>query len=422
MSRTAKDNRDLPHPRPVRKIELSDENAKKRLIAAVLFFLIGAGALVYTFVTFITPESGWQAIQASNSSGITCADEFVFLYELGGSGLSVSAENKAVVSLYTEAMRKAYQEFHTSESFDGLVNVFDINQHPNEVMEVDEMLYQAFSLVQKYGDRAIYLGPVYARYNDLFSCEDDVQLADFDPRLSEAVRLEYEEVAAYAADAQAIELRLLDNNQVCLYVSESYLDYAAREGIERFIDFSWMKNAFIADYVAQIMVENGYTHGSVSSFDGFSRNLDDRGISYSLNLFDRVDGIVCQAATMEYSGAMSIVCLRDFPINSSDHVHYYELRSGEIRTPYLDVRDGICKSAVASLTAYSKAQSCAEILLQVRPVYIADDLRRDAITALAAQGVDSVYCRDRTFYTTDLELVLTGLYEKDGIEYTLSLN
>lgn len=402
-------------------IELSEEHTKTRLIAMVLFLLIGAGALVYAFVTLVGPEGGWQTIQASASAGATCADEFVFLYELGAGEQPIQAESRAVTALYTQAARRAYELFSSYEGFEGTVNVYAINRRPNEELEVDAALYEAFALIQAHGDRKLYLGPVYARYDDLFSCEDDAQLVDFDPRLSESVRREYAELAAFAADPASVDLELLGENRVRLRVSQEYLDYAQREGVEDFIDFFWMKNAFIADYLAQTMIDGGYTHGTISSFDGFLRNLDGRGTEYALNIYDLVDGGVCPAGVMKYAGAMSIVCLRDYPINDMDRQYRYVLRGGEVRTAYLDVRDGLCRSALSGLTAYSRERGCAEVLLQVSPIYIAEELDRQALSALARQGVHSIYCEGRTIRGSDPELVLTELYDDGGVRYAAAV-
>lgn len=387
------------------------------MVAAVLLLLLGVGALTYAITSLVTPEPGWQEIEAGSSAGASCAEEFVFLYELGAGELSVSAENRAVTALYTQAARKAYQMFNSDEGFDDVVSVYDINRHPNEVMEVDEALYQAFSALHDHGNRAIYLGPVYARYGDLFYCVDDTQIVDFDPRLSEDVRQEYQEIAAYAVDSGAVDLQLLGGNQVRLYVSEEYRTYAEQEGIEDFIDFSWMKNAFIADYLAQTMIDGGFTHGAISSYDGFQRNLDDRDVSYTLNVYDRTDGLVYPAASMEYVGAMSIVYLRGYPLSNLDNQRYYQMKNGEIRTPYLDVQDGICKSAVNDLIAYSKSLSCAEVLLSVSPLYVAETLDYEGLSALTEKGIYSIYCQDRVVIGNDSELILTNLYDEGSIRY-----
>lgn len=421
MGRTARDNRDRPHPKPVEKIELSEENVTRRLIAAVIVLVIGGAALAYAVTNLMMPDAGIQAIEVNTSLGATCADELVFLYDLGSGSIPVSAENRAVRQLYSEACRKLFQLFHTVESFEGIINLRDINLHPNETLTVDDALYQAFETVQRYGDRTIFLGPVYARYGDVFYCTDDAQLVDFDPYLSDEVREEYGAYAAFAQDPQAIELRLLENNQVRLEVSEEYLAFARREGIDSFLDFGWLRNAFVVDYLADLMTENGYTHGTISSYDGFSRNLDDRELSYDQNVFDMVDGFIYPAGVMTYKGPMSIVYLRDYPMSDSDSQWSYRLQNGEVRTGYLDPADGLCKSAAHDLICYSETVSCAEIALQAAPIYVAEALDIRALESLADGSIQSIRCENRVIRGTDSEVVITRLYDEGGVRYTVSL-
>lgn len=418
MGRRARDNR--PHLKPVEKIQLSGEHITLRLIAAGICLLLGAAALAYAFTQLMTPESGWQTIEASTTGGANCGSEFVLLYELGAGGTSVSSEKFYLTSLYTDACRKLYQLFHTVESFEGVTNLRDISLHPNETLTVDDALYRAFEKVQRYGDRTIYLGPVYARYGDLFYCTDDVQLVDFDPYLSDAVREEYGTVAAFARDPQSIDLRLLGEGKVCLYVSAEYLAYARQEGIERFLDFGWLKNAFIVDEIARTMIDCGCGRGSISSYDGFSCNLDGRE-PYALNVYDYADGRVYPAAVMKYQGAMSIAYLRDYPINGQDVQRLYRLQNGDVRTGYLDPEDGLCKSAAHDLICYSGGRCCADLALLAASVYVAESLDTQPLDRMTEYGVYSIWCRDRVVYGTDRSLTLTSLYEEDGVRYAVSL-
>ena len=78
----------------------------------------------------------------------------------------------------------------------------------------------------------------------------------------------------------------------------------------------------------------------ISSYDGFYRNLDERDVSYSFHIFDRVGQDIYPAAVMEYNGPESLVYLRNYPISTQDQAHYYEMKSGEIRTAYIDGADG----------------------------------------------------------------------------------
>ena len=415
MNRTARDNR--PNVKPVTKVKLKEEQAGIRLIIVVLLVAIAAAAFAYGISSLLNEEPGWVEIEADSTTA-GCADEFVFLYELGASDTSATAEKKALTLLYTDTMEYAYQVFNSDTGFEEVCNIYEINRHPNEVLTVDEVLYDAFLLLQSYGNRNLYMAPIYARYDDMFYCGDDSQTYDFDPYQNEDVEAEYQELADFAADSEQVEIKLLGDGKIKLCVSEEYLDYAEENGITCFIDFFWMKNAFITDYLADTLTEKGYTHGTVSSYDGFSRCLDDREVTYSYNLFDREEKNVYNVSAMKYSGRRSIVSFRNYKVSDLDYWHYYEFTDGETRTSYLDLSDGKCKSALPNLVAYSDKENCAQILMEISPVYIAEELDEGALDALVDNGVYSVYCKDRTIYHNDADLCLAWLYDRDGITYT----
>ena len=411
MGRTVRDKRHGQHLRPVERIELSWKNYKVRLVAAAVFLVIGVSLLAYAVSVFMGGEPGWQMIEADSGAAANCGGDFTLLYELGASGKSAASEKKALVAVYTDAAVTAYRLFSVYESFEGVTNVYDLNQHPNEILTVDDALYEAFGLLERYGDRTVYLGPVYELYNGLFFCQEDWQTEDFDPYGNAEIAAYYAEVAAYARDPSGVQLELLGNGQVRLRVSEAYLAFARDNGISRFIDFSWMTNAFIADYLAKTLAERGYTHGSLSSYDGFIRNLDGRELDYAVNLYDLVDGMVYQAGEMNYQGPKSMVYLRDYPLSAVDGRRMYLLATGEIRTGYLSTGDGRCKSAVHDLIAYSDTVGCAGIALQLAPVYVTDALNAAALDALADSGIQSIRVENRVIRGTDPGLTLTGLNE-----------
>lgn len=384
----------MPHPKPIEKVELSEKHPKRRFYLAILFLVIGVLALVHAVRMFFSTDAGWTEVSANSASEINCSEDFVFLYELGAGDISATAENKALSIIYTDAAVKAFEMFNTDQAFTDLDNMYSINHNPNEVVEVEDALYQALELVQTYGDRKIYLGPVYAAYDDMFFCQNDSETIDFDPYQNEETAAYYAEIASYACDPEAVNVELLGDNQVRLDVSEEYLAYAEENGITNFIDFFWMKNAFIADYIADVLVEQGYTRGCISSYDGFVRNLDDRGESYSFGIYNRIGNEVDQAAIMEYSGQRSIVYLRNYMMSEKDMEHYYELGNGEIRTSYLDIADGLCKSSRNDLVSYSDRLGCAEIMLQISPIFISESWNAEAVNALAQNGIYSIYVED----------------------------
>lgn len=417
MNRTVRDRSDR-YPKPVKRISLLEKYPKSRLIIVILLIGIGIGAFGYSLVAYLTVDAGWTTIEASTSEA-SCADELIFQYNLGAGELSATAEQKAITALYTEAVIKAYQLFHTRISFDGVHNLYYINQHPNEEIEVDLVLYKAFSLMNQYKNRAIYLAPVYIQYDNLFGCNDDLETVNFDPRQNQEIATYFSEILSYTNDSDAIELKLLEGNKIMLSVSEAYLNYASENGFLDFIDFYWMKNAFIVDYIADVMVANGFVQGSISSYDGFIRNLDTVGdTEYAFNILDKEDNAIYPAGVMKYNNAISIVSLRSYPVNRLDWQYYYEFRDGTVQTAYIDPSDGYSKNSVDSLVCYARDSSCTEVLLRVMPVFIANHFDTKQLNTLAQSKFYSIYCENRTIFYNDADLRLTDLYNKDKVRYS----
>lgn len=419
MGRTIK-NRNVPRPKPVQRILLSEDHVRGRGVLLILLLTVATVAFLYAMLSYLRVESGFREIEANATDGRSCSDEFTFQYELGGGEVSATAEYKAVAALYTEAAEKAYALFQVDESFPEVTSVYDINRHPNEVLTVDEVLYDAFSLLQSYDSRELFLAPIYEDYDNLFQCKDDSETVSFDPYQNAELKADFAKLASYAENPEAVDLELLGDNQVRLKVSEEYQSCAKEMGFENYIDFFWMKNAFIVDYLADVMISKGYTRGAISSYDGFIRNLDERETSYSFPIYDREGQYIYSAAIMKYAGQRSIVYLRNYRMSTQDSLHYYELKNGEIRTSYIDARDGLCKSAVNNLVSYSGGKGCAEVLLSVLPIYIADDFQEESLAAPVKEGIYSIFCKDYVIYYNDASLTLTDLYEKEDVSYTAS--
>lgn len=419
MRWTGKD-RKKSHPKPVEKIELSEKHVGWRVFFFILFVMIAATAFAYGVSSLFSTEPGWQEVEADTAGEANCGSEFVLMYHLGISGRDATAENKALKLIYTDACELAYKLFHNKETFEGIGNLCYLNQHPNEEIIVDEALYRAFSLIQRYGDRRIYMGPVYEQYDEIFYCTDDSQLISYDPLVSTEVAASYKEIAEYANQAEMVDVKLLGDNKIKLYVSEEYLAYAKENYISQYIDFFWMKNAFILDYLAETLIEKGYTAGVISSFDGFSRNLGVMEESFSYNLYDSMGQTIYPAAVMQYTGERSIVYLRDYRMHTLDEQYYYVLSDGTVRVPYIDEKDGIPKAAADNFYAYAERLSCAEVLLKAAPVYIAEELSEEAVNNLASDGIYSIYCEGNTIKYNEEGLLLTDLLQESNVTYQAS--
>ena len=414
--RNSNRGKDLPHVRPVQRIELSESHVKLRMILIVVLLAIATVAIVIGLSSALKTEPGWQEIRVA-SVKMNCGEEFTLSYDFTNAGSAATAQSKALTTLYSTACEDAFRIFSPDVSGEGTANVYDLNAHPNETLTVDPVLYQALSLIQQYGNRNLYLGAVYAEYNRIFWAENEVEAASYDPVQNPELVADMAELAAFANDPAMIDIQLLDNHQVKLMVAEEYLSFVKDNEIEKLIDFGWMKNAFIADYLAQVLADNGYTDGYIASFDGFTRNLDQRANTYSINLFDRIGFDIYHSAVMRYEAPASIVSLRDYPLGQSDQRNYYAFPGGHIASFLIDPADGMCKASVDSLIAYGKNQSCAEILLQLVPVFIADTFSNSRLLELASSGIHSLWCEGQSVYHTDAQVDLTIL-PQDNMTYT----
>lgn len=403
---------------PVKKIELDDKHRKVKLIVIVLLLALGVTLIAVSVSRMLSTEPGWVTIEADAAVDESCGGEFVFLYLLGEGEQAANFEQMAITQLYTDATRQAFQIFHESRLFDGVHNVAYLNQHPNEVVEIPAALYDAFVMFEDYQNRSLYLAPIYAEYSAMFKCETDDTAGQYDPDRSDEQKTYVDELLKFTKDEKAVSLELLGNNQVKLSVSEEYLQYAKTREQAAFIDFYWMKNAFIADYLAQALTEAGHTNGTLSSFDGFSRNLDTSERSYQLNLYDRVGRDVYQAGSMRYANVKSLVSLHNYPIGTMESLFSYQWKDGGYTSCHIDAADGRSKSSVNDLTGYSRSLSCSQVLMELYPVFVADALDEAALQALPQKGVETAYCSNSVIYTSDAAVTVTQIYDKAGVRYS----
>ena len=400
MKNNGRDRR--PYVKPVKRIEVSEENRKQRVILAVVLFAIGIIAILIGLFTMLNTEPGWQEVEIS-ADGANCAGDFVLMYDFHDAGSSASAVNKELSALYSQATVDAYRMFSPDLQEDGLGNVRCLNDHLNETVTVEPALYDALALLKKYDCRYAYLAPAYAEYDRVFLAESDAEAARYDPARNAETAAYLGEIARFAGDPEMVDLELLGNNQVRLKVSSEYLQFLQENEIDTLLDFGWMKNAFIADYLSDTLAEKGFTSGYLSSYDGFTRNLDSRNTSYSFNLFARQGDTVSLPARMNYTGPMSIVFLRNFPMGQQDSWHYYAFEDGRIVTAFLDSADGMSKSALNNLVSYSSDLGCGEILMQTAPVFIADDFRQETLDALTEKGIYSIWSEGAALMHNDPE-------------------
>ena len=403
--------------KPIEHVQLSTRHIALRWIAVAVCLILAVVTIGYALNALITVNSGWQVVE-HQSTEITCAADFVVNYNFGDGGSGATTAYKRISMLYSDAAENAYWLFNKDAAHETIVGMRAINAAPNTVMTVDPVLYNAFAQVQAAGDRSIYLAPLYAEHDSMLACETDAFAELRDPAKDADAAAYAALVAAYARDAQHINIELMENNQIRLYVSDAYLAFAEENAIDTLVDFHWMKNAFIIDYIADTLVQNGFTQGAISSVDGFVRNLDDSGESYLFNVYDRPGEVAYLAAALQYAGRRSIVSLRAFPVSQDDAIlRYYVYENGAAVAPQMCAQNGLRQNAVPSLVAYAADAGCAEVLLKTLPLYTQTALDTDELQALAQEGLYTVWCDQNTVMHTEPDAKLVNLYTDETVTY-----
>ena len=363
-----------------------------RLAVVGVLIAVAATAFAYAIGSLLSTESGYRTIECT-ANGANCSSEFVFTYNVGASEMSPNAELKAVTNLYNEKAVYYYRLFHPDELFDGLANVASLNVSPNTAQDVPPELYSALEVMAEDETRSLFLGPVYAYYETLFSSSYDEDAATWDPSKNMELALEYVRILSFASDPEMISLELAGGHAK-LVVSDEYLSYANEIGISRFIDFSWLKNAFIADRIASDMKDAGFVHGALSSVDGFISNFDLTSTEYAYDVYiDQKDGVKA-AGRLVYAGGGNICSLHPFILSEDEKGYYYEYEDGERVTRYISSADGLPHGKSSTAILWSRGVSCADMALSALPFYLADNacaFTSDSVGFAVSDGGDFTY-------------------------------
>jgi len=382
--------------------ELSDKNRTVRWILIAVLLVVGAVALATGLLKALETPAGWQTVTPLTAK-LTCADRFVLHYEYGAQEQSATAESKALERLYGEATEKAWNLFYNEAGASEISGLYALNQQPNTEITVDSALYAALAQLKENGTRALYLGPVYAAYDQVFYSIDATEAENSDPTKVPELREYVQTLANFANDPESVELELHGNDQVKLSVSEAYLAFAKENDVQYLLDLGWLKNAFAIDFMAQTLIKGGFTNGYLSSVDGFTRNLDQRNTAYNFNLFDSGK----RAGVMQYHGGLSIAFLRSYPMHQEDSVRYYTFADGRIVTTMIDPGDGQSKASAQQLVSYSQETGCAELAMSMLPLYVTEDFDEGLINELTEKKIYSIWFEGKELHHNQKDLSVT---------------
>lgn len=389
MSRYARDNR--PYVPKVQRAELKEGNYMLRAILVGVAIAIAVAAFGYGITRLLTPDTGWQSVDATTRTPAARSIQLSYCY--GQGEMEATLERRSVANTYSDALEAADEALST-ESGSQLASLWE---NPNTPVQVGDILYKALETYLAADSRGLFYAPLYSWYNSLFACQSDDEAAMFDPTRDPGAAEYVRQVTAFVSQEDHIRLELLPDNTVTLHVSQAYLDFCEENGIEALVDFGWVKNAFLLDAVADALEAEGLNAAMLASDDGYSRCLTQT--RFGLNLLEYQVGTPRQAAQIPCDGPISVAAVRAFPMDSRDEGSYYAWADGSFSAPYLDRDTGLLSAQNENLALLSSG-SVGQLALAA------------AKTMATWQMPDCtwVYSRGETVYCSDASLEIQNLY------------
>lgn len=355
--------------KPVEKIELNEKNIKIRIVLIIISFCAIIASIIGIFIGLNKKDSGWSEIKAQPVSEYSCSDDFIFYYNLGHTNLSSKDEEKLIIAEYTKALEYSFKLLNKYKEYDDIKNLYYINNHPNQEIEIDSYLYTSLKNICSESN-ILYTSPIVDMYDAIFSASSDVEALKYCPDTNDNLKQIYQRLCLFIKDRNKIELRFLDNNKIFLFVSNDYAEFLKENEFSSYIDSSFLKNAIIIDYVTQELKKNNYTYGNIKTYDGYYINLNSEGnYPFEYPLVDKSLTSYTNIASIDFVGSISIVEYRSFMLYENDANRMRKI-DDKVYSLYFDESDGINKYSKNMITFYSQNLSCLDIALKTYKQFI----------------------------------------------------
>ena len=356
--------------RPVEKIEVSEKHILLRVIILIIAIAAVIGSAVFIIVNLSTKDKGWTRIELSRNK---LNDLYYFYYELGD---EPTKEYKELTSLYKTSLEKVYILFDEKEAYDDINNIYYINNNPNKEIAIDGLLYNAIKEVMDNNSKSIFMGGIIPYYDSVI-LGSSANISYYDIKTNEDMKNRATKYINYINDKNHFEFKLLDGNKVLLYQSDEFSKFLSDYELT-VLNFTYLKNAYILDYLDDVFSSKLYKSGYIYSLDGYLLNLGSH-IEYTFDILDEYNNKASTAASIKYAEKRKYVTFKNTITNKSDYDYIRILEDGSRRTYYIDNTDGISKESLRYLTGYSNTNSLSKIALEMEKCYISNEFDKNLL-------------------------------------------
>ena len=252
---------------------------KQNIIIRVIL-LIALLIVIVVCVAIIIDQNkvkkGLKEIKADTSKYISRESDYIMKYYLDSSnGKSISTNHNTLKKLYSESYDFIYELINDKEEFDN--NIYYINNHINEEIIIDSLLYDYLKKIYDFNPYYLYLGPLYDFWFDRIYIIDRYQALQEDP----INNIEIKNKIDYFINTSInnISIEFLEENKIKLNVNDNYKHIYDDDNI--YINFNMFSEIIILDYISNSFIDNGYTNGYILTSNS---NLVNFGYEYNIEV------------------------------------------------------------------------------------------------------------------------------------------
>lgn len=394
-------------PKPVKKIELDERHIKLRIILLIVFSLLAVGAIFFTLYKIANKDNGWQQVTLRTRDSAKLENDFYFSYYVKS-----ASEYRKVSAAYDKYFISAKKDLDDNNDYSN--NVYYINHHPNTEIEISPFLYECFSDILS-DTNYLYLGSINHYYDQIIYNIDDTFINKYDPMSNTDIANIVNDLLTYINNGD-VELKLLDDNKIKLYVSNDYLSFLDYHDIDKIIDFSWLENAYIIDYLKTNLKKDGFKRGIIRTYDGYNISLDDDSYNYKYTLFDEINNHSGKIGEFIYNANSTIVNFKNFIVYNKDMSFIRYMSDNTRRTYYISNIDGFSKASTRYLLSYSN-NSCVKTAKMLSNIYINDTFDESLIN-LNKDNYNFIWYDNYNVYHTDKDVEINITFSTEEYKYT----
>ena len=314
------------------ELEVNDKHLPLRIIGFALAFIVAVSAFAVAVTSLGHKETGYYEITApADDETPRYASGLSFLYYLEGSSSQIKRELTQLQTDYGSALKRSYMLLDAENRYEGLNNLASLNQSPGQALELDDRL---FAVLQDAAARSarqegysLYAGPLYAEWNSILWAFEP---RDYDPLFNEEEAGRLQALAEAVNSPGAIQLTVTDEEKRMLRLDVAPDTLALLREKERetvILDLNLLHDAYLLRLTAEILAQQGYTRGYLSTDSGLTLSLSGHsGGAYALYGLNGA-GEILPAATAEAAPGSACSQLRAFPYEEGE-IGYYSVESG----------------------------------------------------------------------------------------------